>query len=378
MENSTHPFKLAAMYRFVHVEDTAVTQKWLEDVTSQFKIQGTLILAKEGLNGTIAGKPDDIDACIQTIRQDKRFSEIEVKYSNADSHPFVRMNVKIKPEIVTLGVNDGTVDPVELVGDYVEPGGWNDVILDPEVTVIDCRNDYEYDIGTFERAINPETKTFKDFPKWVEETLDPSVNKKIAMFCTGGIRCEKASSFMLARGYEKVYHLKGGILKYLEEFGEPMSVQGDNDNVPEAPNPKTQTCMSRTETAEVLPPPAVSTHTGRDNDSDTGTGRPVVYTHQVDEDRRLKSTWNGQCFVFDDRVSVGHALHPGEYKACRGCRYPCSPAERQLEVDLYREGVYCPHCVNVLTPEQKAANCERHSQMLLAEKRGTIHLGRPI
>ena len=144
MENSTHPFKLAAMYRFVHVEDTAVTQKWLEDVTSQFKIQGTLILAKEGLNGTIAGKPDDIDACIQTIRQDKRFSEIEVKYSNADSHPFVRMNVKIKPEIVTLGVNDGTVDPVELVGDYVEPVGWNDVILDPEVTVIDCRNDYEY------------------------------------------------------------------------------------------------------------------------------------------------------------------------------------------------------------------------------------------
>lgn len=358
-------FKLAALYHFVRVDDTLLTQKWLEDVTKRYKIQGTLILANEGLNGTIAGTPNDIEECIKTLRQDSRFSNIEVKFSDFDSHPFVRMNVKIKSEIVTLGVHDGTVDPTALVGDYVDPEHWNDVILDPEVTVIDCRNDYEYDIGTFERAINPKTKTFKEFPKWVNDNLDPGVHKRVAMFCTGGIRCEKASSFMLAQGYEKVYHLKGGILKYLEEFGEPqIKTQTLTHQVlahqGELPAPS----LASVESTAVPPTPAES-------GSSDPVEASVVYTR-----KSIPSTWNGQCFVFDDRVSVGHALQPGGYKACRGCRYPCTLEERQLPPELYTEGVYCPHCVNVLTLEQKSANAERHRQMCLAEKSGRVHLGR--
>ena len=243
-------FRLAALYRFVKIEDLKVVQCWLSNLTTTYKIQGTLILASEGLNGTIAGACADIHKCVEAIREDYRFKAMEVKFSDADKQPFVRMNVKIKPEIVTLGISNELVDPTKCVGEYVEPKEWNNIIHDNDVTVLDCRNDYEYELGTFDRAINPNTKTFKEFPKYVEDNLNPKVHKKIAMFCTGGIRCEKASSYMLSKGFETVYHLKGGILKYLEEY--------DESNV-----------------------------------ADSG--------------------WKGQCFVFDDRVSVGHGLVTGDY-----------------------------------------------------------------
>ena len=243
-------YRLAALYRFVKIDDLKVVQSWLVQLTTKYKVQGTLILAVEGLNGTIAGSPVDIHKCVNTIMEDNRFKDMEVKFSDADKHPFVRMNVKIKPEIVTMGVSKDLVDPTQCVGVYVEPIEWNDIIHDKDVTVLDCRNDYEYELGTFDRAINPNTKTFKEFPEYVESNLDPKQHKKIAMFCTGGIRCEKASSYMLSKGFQTVYHLKGGILRYLEEYG----------------------------------------------------------VSQAD-----KSSWNGQCFVFDDRVSVGHGLVPGEF-----------------------------------------------------------------
>ena len=307
----------------------------------------------------------------RNIKEDERFAEIDVKLSDTDKQPFVRMNVKIKPEIVTIGALDVPVDPSMTVGEYVLPRDWNSIIRDEDVTVIDCRNDYEYDIGTFERAVNPNTKTFKDFPAYVEDNLDPTVHKKIAMFCTGGIRCEKASSYMLAKGFETVYHLKGGVLKYLEEYPAQVAGTSVSENSGDSTN---SACSSDEPTTTITPDsssiPDDSAAPGNTASTDM-IPNPSSVTNHV-------SAWQGQCFVFDDRVSVGHGLSVGDYTSCRGCRYPNSTEDRSLPENQYKEGVYCRYCVDVLTDDQKAANQERHSQMLLAQKNNKIHLGRAL
>ncbi len=227
--------------------------------------------------------------------------------SYAGDMPFYRMKVRLKKEIVTLGVPN--IDPNEKVGIRVAPEDWNALISDPDVVLIDTRNGYEYDIGTFRGAIDPATDTFREFPEYVSKNLDPAKHKKVAMFCTGGIRCEKATSFMLEQGFEEVYHLQGGILKYLEKI------------------------------------PAE------------------------------KSLWEGECFVFDQRVAVGHGLALGEYDQCHACRYPVSPQDKASP--KYQEGISCPHCFDSLTEDKRVSAAERQKQVELALKRGTAHIGSP-
>jgi UPF0176 protein len=268
-------------------------------------VTGTLLLAHEGINGTIAGSREGIDAMLAHIRALPGCADLEWKESTAEDQPFARMKVKLKKEIVTLGQPD--VDPRAKVGHYVEPEDWNDLIRSPDVALIDTRNDYEVAIGTFEGAVDPETASFREFPAWWEANKDRFHNKRIAMFCTGGIRCEKSTNYLLGLGIEDVYHLKGGILKYLEEV------------------------------------PA--------------------------ED----STWEGECFVFDGRVSVGHGLTEGPHILCHACRRPILPEDtRRAE---YEEGVSCHHCVNETTDADKARFRERQKQIALAKKRGETHLG---
>jgi UPF0176 protein len=204
----------AALYKFVSLPDYQQLQSPILDKCLEYRIKGTLLLAAEGINGTIAGAPEDIKAILGYLREDPRLSDLEHKESYANQHPFYRMKVKLKKEIVTMGVSD--VNPNDVVGTYVKPEAWNDLISDPDVILLDTRNDYEVSIGTFKGAVDPKTTTFREFPKFVEQNLDKTKNKKVAMFCTGGIRCEKASSYMKQQGFEEVYHLQGGILKYLE------------------------------------------------------------------------------------------------------------------------------------------------------------------
>jgi UPF0176 protein len=206
---------VVTFYKFVSLPDFAEKQSILLSYCQAQEVKGTILLAKEGINGTIAGLRDRVESVLSFLRFDPRLADLEHKQSYTDTPPFERMKVRLKPEIVTLGLPE--VDPNQQVGTYITPQDWNDLISDPEVTVIDTRNDYEVDIGTFQRAENPQTETFRQFPDYVRDHLDPSKHKKVALFCTGGIRCEKASSFLLAQGFEQVYHLKGGILKYLEE-----------------------------------------------------------------------------------------------------------------------------------------------------------------
>ena len=241
------------------------------------------------------------------LKKDTRFADLEHKESFDDHIPFYRMKVKLKKEIVTLGVPG--VDPNERVGRYVEPGDWNAVISDPEVVLIDTRNDYEVGIGTFRGAVDPNTTTFREFPAYVRANFDTSKHKKVAMFCTGGIRCEKASAFMLKEGFEEVYHLRGGILKYLEEIP------------------------------------------------------------------RSESSWEGECFVFDNRVAVDHKLDKGHYDQCHGCRHPITEEDKLSP--KYQEGVCCPGCYDKLTDEQKARFAERQKQMELAASRNEQHIGAP-
>jgi len=266
-------FIVAALYKFAKLNDYKEIQPKLLAFCIAQNIKGTLLLAEEGINGTVAGSRTEIDALIEYLKKDPRLKDIEHKESYANEMPFYRMKVRIKKEIVTLGV-DG-IDPNYKVGTYVKPQDWNALISDPDVILIDTRNDYEYDIGTFKGAIDPKTTTFREFPEYVSKNLDAKQHKKIAMFCTGGIRCEKASSFMIEQGFEEVYHLQGGILKYLEEV------------------PKEE------------------------------------------------SLWEGECFVFDQRVSVKHGLEIGDYDQCHACRHPLSPAEMQSE--QYVAGISCPH-----------------------------------
>ncbi|MDJ0796392.1 MAG: rhodanese-related sulfurtransferase [Calothrix sp. MO_167.B12] len=299
---------VATLYKFVKLADVsarreAVTlehrQSSLVSYCQAQGVKGTILLASEGINGTIAGTRQAIDAVLSYLRADPLLADLEHKESYTDTPPFARMKVRLKKEIVTMGLPE--VDPSERVGTYVNPQEWNSIISDPEVTVIDTRNDYEVGIGSFQRAKNPHTDSFREFPEYVRQNLDPNKHKKVALFCTGGIRCEKATSFMLAQGFEEVYHLQGGILKYLE-------------SVPTA-----------------------------------------------------ESLWEGECFVFDERVAVSHGLEPGSYEMCPSCGHPISAKQRQQPE--YEAGISCPQCFDSLTEEKKARLMEKKRQLELARQR---------
>jgi UPF0176 protein len=296
---------VAALYKFVTLEDFHELREPLLDVCQSAEIKGTVLLAREGLNGTIAGSRQGIDKVLAHLRSDSRLESLVHKESFDDHMPFYRMKVKLKKEIVTMGIED--IDPNTVVGTYVQPKDWNALVNDPDVVLIDTRNDYEYGIGTFKGALDPDTTTFREFPAYVRDNLDPARNKKVAMFCTGGIRCEKASAFMLKEGFEEVYHLEGGILKYLEEV--PAS----------------------------------------------------------------QSTWEGECFVFDNRVSVNQDLEKGQYDQCYGCRHPIT--EQDKLSPHYEKGVCCPGCYDSLSEDQRTRFAERQKQVELAAARNEQHIG---
>lgn len=296
---------IAALYKFAKLPDYIEMQSGLLDFCIAQGLNGTILLAAEGINGTVAGTRAGINALMSFLRADVRLAGIEHKESYSDEMPFDRMKVRLKKEIVTLGVPG--VDPNEKVGTYVDAKDWNALISDPDVVLIDTRNGYEYDIGTFRGAVDPHTTTFRQFPAFISKNLDPSKHKKIAMFCTGGIRCEKATSFMLGQGFQEVYHLQGGILKYLEDI------------------------------------PAE------------------------------KSMWEGECFVFDQRISVGQGLKVGTHEQCFACRHPVSQEEKASP--RYQAGVSCPHCFDALPQKTRERAMERHKQNELARKRGGSHIG---
>jgi len=298
---------VAALYRFVTLTDYPELREPLLQVMLDNGIKGTLLLAEEGINGTVSGSRAAIDALFAWFRTDPRLADVDHKESYCDEQPFYRTKVKLKKEIVTLGVPG--VNPNQQVGTYVEPQDWNALIDDPEVLLIDTRNDYEVAIGTFAGAIDPKTTSFREFPEYIKAHFNPQQHKKVAMFCTGGIRCEKASSYMLGEGFAEVFHLKGGILKYLEEV------------------PQEQT------------------------------------------------RWQGDCFVFDNRVTVRHDLSEGDFDQCHACRTPISAADRLSE--HYAPGISCPHCWNTLNEKTRASARERQKQIELAQARNQPHpLGR--
>jgi UPF0176 protein len=301
----TPEFAIATFYRFHPLEDPEQIREKLLPTLKNLGVKGSVLLAKEGVNGTIAAPAHNIEAALQTIITLCDLPELDRKYSTAPTLPFLRLKVRLKKEIVTIG--NVEANPNQHVGEYVEAKDWNALISDPDVIIIDTRNDYEVRIGTFRKSIDPHTEKFSDFPKWVDSNLDNMKGKKIATFCTGGIRCEKATSYMKLKGFEQVYHLKGGILKYLEDVAAEQSL------------------------------------------------------------------WNGACFVFDERVAVGHGLKIADFTTCHGCLMPVSLEERQSL--KYEEGVCCPSCADKLTDVQKASNRERQKQFELAQKRGVKHLG---
>lgn len=296
---------VAAMYQFVTIKDPVALQQPLLSLMQEKHVRGTLLLASEGINGTVAGSRESIDAVLHWLRHSSRFPGLSHKESYSNEPPFVRSKVKLKSEIVTMGIEG--VNPADVVGSYVRPQDWNALIEDPEVLLIDTRNDYEVQIGTFKNAVNPKTKTFKEFPAFVATNLDPAKHKKVAMFCTGGIRCEKSTSYLKSQGFDEVYHLEGGILKYLEEVPETQSI------------------------------------------------------------------WEGECFVFDERVAVDHQLKKGHYDQCNACRMPITKDHQKSE--QYIHGVSCPHCHDQTTPEQRARYAERQKQVDLAKARGENHIG---
>ena len=305
--NEVHHIKVAALYRFVAFAEPAALQPLILAECNARGIKGTILLAPEGINGTVAGEPAAIDQLVAYLRALHGCADLDVKYSHANEMPFYRMKVRVKKEIVTLGV-DG-IDPKREVGTYVQPEDWNALIADPDTVVIDTRNDYEVAIGTFEGAIDPKTKSFSEFPEWFREHREElaSGKTKFAMFCTGGIRCEKSTAFLKAEGIDEVYHLEGGILRYLE-------------NVPE-----------------------------------------------------VESKWHGECFVFDERVSVTHGLEIGEMELCHACRRPISHDDMASE--QFIEGVSCPACFSERSDDDRARFAERQKQIGLAKKRGQQHIG---
>ena len=304
---------MAALYRFASVTDPTALRDRLEQLCGE-TVRGTLLVAHEGVNGTIAGPPEAIARVVEGLTGLTGFADTDVKYSTAERMPFHRLKVRVKPEIVTLGLPD--LDPATHAGTYVEPHDWNALIADPDVVVIDTRNDYEGQIGAFKGAVQPNTRSFRDFPEWFRTEGRALLAKKremgpnppkVAMYCTGGIRCEKSTAFLKSEGVTDVFHLRGGILKYLE-----TAPQGD-------------------------------------------------------------SLWEGECFVFDERVAVGHGLAPGTHTLCRGCRMPVSPEGRTSE--HYVEGVCCDRCHDTRTEEQRSAALERDRQVRIAERKGIAHIG---
>lgn len=295
---------VSAFYEFVSLDDHLEFRDLVAERCERHRMRGSILIAPEGINGTIAAGRADTDAFFAWLRSDHRFVDLDVKESFTDTPPFLRMKVRRKKEIVTFR---RPVDPRERVGTHVEPAAWNELISDPDVLVIDTRNREEVALGTFTNAVDPGTESFTEFADFVD-TLDPREHPRIAMFCTGGIRCEKASAYMLEQGFHEVMHLKGGILRYLED---------------------------------------------------------------VDAD---ESMWNGECFVFDERVSVDHELRPGSYTLCRGCRHPLSPQD--LRHPAFEAGVSCEYCIAGLADGRAARLRERHRQVLLAEAKGIEHLAR--
>jgi UPF0176 protein len=296
---------VATFYQFAHLPDFEAKRAPLKEHCERHSVQGTIILAHEGINGTIAGPSAGVELVLGFIRSDERLAGLSARISDTKRMTFHRMKVVLRPEIVTLGAPEA--DPLEAIGEYVEPSDWNALISDPGVTVVDTRNDYEVGMGTFRGAIDPKTGSFGEWPKYVQQNLAPDKHPKIAMFCTGGIRCEKASAYLLKHGFRDVFQLRGGILNYLQ-------------NMPES-----------------------------------------------------ESLWEGDCFVFDHRVSVKHGLDQGAHEICFGCRWPLTGEEMQSP--QYEAGVSCPRCGGELTPERRERLRERHRQVMLARSRNEQHIG---
>lgn len=305
MTETSQRYLVCALYKFIRLDNFEQLRQPLLDLMLEQSVRGTLLLAHEGINGTIAGEPKAVDLVLNWLQSDPRLQPLDCKMSHHRELPFNRSKVKLKKEIVTMGVEN--IDPNRSVGAYVKPEDWNALISDPDVTLVDTRNDYEVEIGTFKNALNPDTSSFRDFPDYAKKNLDPAKNKKVAMFCTGGIRCEKSTAFLKQQGFDEVYHLQGGILKYLE-------------TVPEQ-----------------------------------------------------ESLWQGECFVFDERVAVNHQLEKGQYDQCHACRYPITESAKLDE--KYQQGVSCPRCYERQTDRQRERFAEREKQVQLAEQRGEEHIG---
>ena len=296
---------VCALYKFVRLENYASLQQPLLDLMLAHRVRGTLLLATEGINGTIAGSREGIDQVLDWLRAVPAFENLDHKESVSEELPFKRSRVKLKKEIVTMGVEG--IDPQQAAGTYVDPEDWNKLIADPSVLLVDTRNDYECEVGTFVGAVNPNTSSFREFPDFAKQHLDKTKHTKVAMFCTGGIRCEKSTAYLREQGFDEVYHLKGGILKYLEKVPENQSM------------------------------------------------------------------WRGECFVFDDRVTVNHQLEPGSFDQCHGCRRPITEQDKLR--DDYIAGAQCPKCCGEITDDQKERFLEREKQMRLARERGEPHMG---
>ena len=302
-------YRVAALYKFSRILDPLKLHNEIRLKLKEISISGTILVGREGINGTISSSSKkNLSSAVNFIKNINGFEDLDIKLSSSDKNPFLRLKVKLKEEIVTIG--DKAIDPTEIVGEYVEPKDWNNLIDHKDTIVIDTRNNYEYSIGTFRNSLNPKTTKFSEFPEWVSKqkfTEDEKKNKNIAMFCTGGIRCEKASSLMKKKGFNNVFHLKGGILRYFE------SVSQDT------------------------------------------------------------SSWEGECFVFDDRVSVKHDLSKGTYDMCHGCRMPIT--EKDKESNKYIRGVTCSKCFDVTTDDQKSRYMSRQKQIDLAKQRNQKHIG---
>jgi len=308
MSKSNLSVVVLSLYRFTKFPDFESFRTPLYNLMVSESVLGTFLLAPEGINGTISGPKKGVDAVIEWLEKDARFANLEAKESYVEEQPFYRTKVKLKKEIVTMGI--GNINPNELVGTYVDPDDWNEFIADPDVLVVDTRNDYEVKIGTFINSVSLETKNFREFPDKAKKYLKSKDKKKIAMFCTGGIRCEKSTAYMKQQGFEEVFHLKGGILSYLEK-------------VPES-----------------------------------------------------NSRWRGECFVFDNRVTVNHNLEKGCYDQCHACRMPITDEEKNHE--NYIKGISCNFCVGQHSSKQIKRYTDREEQLSLAKKRGEAHLGSTI
>lgn len=304
-ETSDKQYLVAAFYKFVALPDYKALRGPLTQRCEDLGLLGTILLAEEGINGTICGREQSVRRLFERLAGDSRFADLRYKESWSQDMPFYRMKVRLKKEIVSMGV--AGIDPTSKVGEYVSPEDWNALISRDDVRLIDTRNDYEVHLGKFRGAEDPDTRSFREFPRWVDEQLDPARDKHVAMYCTGGIRCEKATAYLLEKGFENVYHLDGGILNYIEKTG------------------------------------------------------------------KADSTWEGECFVFDNRVTVDHDLAEGDYEVCPACRMPLTAED--LESPMFELNVSCPKCFDRLTPEKREGLLERARQIELAEQRGEKHIG---